>query len=232
MAWEAALTALGQQLHYLRESADMTQAEVARHLGVNRSHIYNVENGRDRPSTKIVAFYEEQFHGNGQAWGLYNALVTADRPPRRKSLDDPSPYPIPGDASTFVDDVTVPCGTEMPPFYEFEKIWRIRNSGTVPWAGRWLRRVGTPTGHGIPTSPYRVLIPDTQPGEEVDIVVPMQAQPLPGNSQAQFKMVDDQDREYFPDRYPLGLVVTICVKEGTLPPKSSAPDITDLDRES
>jgi DNA-binding XRE family transcriptional regulator len=158
MAWEAVLTALGQQLHYLRESAGMTQAEVARRLGVNRSHIYNVKHGRDRPSTKIGAFYEEQFHGNGQAWGLYNALVTADPPPRRKSLDDPSPYPIPGDASTFVDDVTVPCGTEMPPYYEFKKIWRIRNSGTVPWVGRWLRRVGTPTGHGIPTSPYRVRI--------------------------------------------------------------------------
>lgn len=207
-------------MHYLREVAGLTQAEVARRLGVNRSHIHNIERGRDRPSTKIVAFYEEQFHGNGQAWGLYEALVTADRPPRRLPLTDSWPYPIPGDASTFVADLTVPDGTVMPPYHEFDKVWRIRNSGTVPWIGRWLARVGAPSGHGIPTSPRRVQITDTQPGEEVDITVPMQAQALAGSSQAHFKMIDDDGKECFPDRYPLGLVVSIVVAEGAPPPES------------
>jgi DNA-binding XRE family transcriptional regulator len=213
MAWEAALEALGQQLYYLRKSAGMTQAQAASHLGVSKSHLSNVEKGRDRPSTKIVAFYEEQFHGNGQAWGLYDALVTANRPPQRKSLDDAWPYPIPGDASTFVADITIPDGTVMPPYHKFEKIWRIRNSGTVPWIGRWLARVGAPRGHGIPASPYKVKIPDTQPGKEVDIKVKMQSQALAGSSQAHFKMVDDDEREYFPDRYALGLVLSIVVRE-------------------
>jgi hypothetical protein len=112
-----------------------------------------------------------------------------------------------------VADVTIRDNTVMPPYYEFEKVWRIRNSGTVPWVGRWLARLGAPSGHGIPKSERRVRIPDTQPGEEVDIKVPMTAQSQPGSSQVDFKMVDDHYFEYFPDRYPLGLILTIIVDE-------------------
>jgi hypothetical protein len=45
---------------YRREEAGMKLTEAAS----------NVDHGRDPPSAKIVAFYEEQFHGDGQAWGL------------------------------------------------------------------------------------------------------------------------------------------------------------------
>lgn len=212
MRADAALLAVSQQLRYLRQASGMTQAEAARRIGISQSHLSNVEKGRDRPSAAIVGFYEEQFHGKGQAWGLYEALLTEKRLPQRRSMSDRPDYPIPGDASTFVADVTVPDETIMRPYEEFEKIWRIRNSGTVPWIGRWLARRGAPSGHGIPTSPYRVQIPDTQPGEEVDIAVPMRAQPLAGASQAHWKMVDVDGWEYFPDRYPMGLVLSIVVE--------------------
>lgn len=220
MRSDAALTALAQQLRYLRKVDGMTQAEAARRIGVSATHLNNVERARDRPNSKIVAFYEEQFGGEGQAWGLYNALVTENRPLQRAPLGLRPAYPIPGDASTFVTDITIPDGTIMRPYQEFEKTWRVRNSGTVPWAGRWLARRGAPTGHGVPTSPARVRIPDTQPGEEVDITVPVRAQPLAGASQAHWKMVDNSGWEYFPDRYALGLVLSIVVRanDGNLPP--------------
>ncbi|MDO3175899.1 NBR1-Ig-like domain-containing protein [Mycobacteroides abscessus] len=210
MGRDGALEALGQQLGYLRKARGMTLTEAARRAGASVSHLSNVEHGRDRPSTHIVAFYEEEFHGDGQAWGLYDALVTANRPRQRRSIVDDRRYPIPGDESTFVADITVPDGTVMPPYHKFDKIWRIRNSGSVPWTGRWLARRGAPAGHGVPASPYRVRIPDTQPGEEVDIGVPVQSQPLAGASQVHWKMVDDDDREYFP-QYPLGVVLSIVV---------------------
>jgi hypothetical protein len=97
-----------------------------------------------------------------------------------------------------VADVTVPDGTVMPPYFQFEKIWLVRNSGTVPWVGRWLARRGAPGGHGIPLSRHRVPIPDTQPGHEVDIAVMVQSQPLAGASQIHWKMVDNDDWEHFP----------------------------------
>ncbi len=211
MRSDGALIALGQQLRYLRKVGGMTQAEAARRIGVSATHLNNVEKGRDRPNATIVGFYEEQFHGDGQAWGLFNALLTETRTPQRLSPDRRPGYPIPGDASTFITDITIPDGTIMAPYQEFEKTWRIRNSGTVPWMGRWLARRGSPTGHGVPTSPRRVPIPDTMPGEEVDITVPVKAQPLSGASQAHFKMVDGAGWEYFPDRYSLGLVLSIIV---------------------
>jgi transcriptional regulator with XRE-family HTH domain len=213
MARDAALEALGQQLRYLRKAAGVTLTDAAKRLGASTSHLSNVEHGRDRPGSDIVAFYDEQFHGDNQAWGLYIAAVTADRPRQRRSLEDEPPYSIPGDAVAFVADISVPDGTVMPPYFEFEKIWRIRNSGTVPWVGRWLARRGAASGHGVPRSPSRVPIPDTQPGEEVDIRTPVRSQPLAGSSQGHWKMVDDRGRKYFPDRYPLGLVLSIVVEE-------------------
>jgi DNA-binding XRE family transcriptional regulator len=219
MARNAALEALGQQLYYLREAARMTLTEAAARLEVSKGHLSNVEHGRDRPSARIVTFYEEQFHGERQAWGLYEALTTANKPPQRPSLTDRPPYPIQGDAATFVADVTVPDGTVMPPYFEFVKIWRIRNSGAVPWVGRWLARRGAPAGHGVPHSDHRVPVPDTKPGEEVDIAVRVMSQPLEGASQAHWKMVDDNGWEYFPDRYPLGLVLSIEVVESAPPPE-------------
>ncbi|WP_018599360.1 NBR1-Ig-like domain-containing protein [Mycobacterium sp. 155] len=212
MRSDAALLTVAQQLRYLRKASGMTQAETARRIGVSQSHLSNVEKGRDRPSAAIVAFYEDQFHGDGQAWGLYEALLTEKRVPQRRPMTDRPNYPIPGDASTFVADITVPDGTIMAPYQEFEKTWRVRNSGTVPWIGRWLARRGTPIGHGVPASLSRVRIPDTQPGEELDITVSVRAQPLAGASQAHWKMVDENGAEYFPDRYPMGLVLSIVVE--------------------
>lgn len=211
MRSDFAQLALGQQLRYLRKANGMAQAEAARRIGVSQGHLANVEKGRDPASHRIVAFYEAEFGGNGQAWSLYAAMQTEIRPPQRQPLGDRPKYPIPGDASTFVADVTIPDGTIMAPYQWFEKTWRIRNSGTVPWVGRWLARRGAPTGHGVPTSAARVPIPDTEPGEEVDITVPVRAQPLAGASQAHWKMVDDDGWEYFPDRYSLGLVLSIVV---------------------
>lgn len=208
---DAAIQALGQQLRYLRKVAGVSMTATAAQIGVSKGHLSNIELGRDRPSGKIVGFYEEQFEGNGQAWGLYEALVTESRAPQRFPRSQQPNYPIPGDASTFVADITIPDGSLMAPYQQFEKVWRIRNSGTVLWKGRWLARRGAPTGHGIPTSPPKVPIPDTKPGEEVNITVPMRAQPLEGASQVHWKMVDAQGWEYFPGSYPLGLVVGIVV---------------------
>ena len=124
-----------------------------------------------------------------------------------------SGYPVSDDASTFVDDVTVPDGTIMRPGQEFIKTWRIRNSGSVPWIDRRLGRLGPPVAHGLPTSPPSVPIPDTVPGHEVDISVPMRAHLLAGSSQSIWKMIDSCGAAYFPDRYPHGLIVCIIVRK-------------------
>ncbi|SKX29253.1 Helix-turn-helix [Mycobacteroides abscessus subsp. massiliense] len=209
---DAAVHELGQLLRYLREAWGVTLTQTAQQLGVSKAHLSNIERGRDRPSAKIIGFYDQRYGGYGQAWGLFEALITEGLAPQRLPLDRQPDYPIPGDALTFVAHVTIPDGTRMTPNQMFEKTWRIRNSGTVHWKGRWLARRGAPTGHGVPTSPSKVLIPITAPGEEIEITVPMRAQPLAGASQVDWKMVDEQGWEYFQDWRGFGLVVSIVVE--------------------
>jgi polar amino acid transport system substrate-binding protein len=60
-------------------------------------------------------------------------------------LEEPpavAPTPAPGPTATppactdvmeFIDDVTVPDGTEMQPGQDFDKVWRIHNVGTCTW---------------------------------------------------------------------------------------------------
>jgi Ig-like domain from next to BRCA1 gene/WD domain, G-beta repeat len=129
-----------------------------------------------------------------------SASVAIDQPPA-------------GDASQFVKDVTIPDGTIMTAGEKFTKIWQIRNVGNVPWKGRFLERVGKCKGVALIYSDRRVPIPDTMPGELVDIVAELQAPYAATNTRATWKMIDSRGNLCFPDRYNCGLGVKICVIE-------------------
>jgi transcriptional regulator with XRE-family HTH domain len=202
----------------LRRAGGLTLTDTAQAAGTSKSNLSHVECGRDRPNWALVAFYEERFSADGQLWSAFIELVTGPRPRQRSSRAVANEYPLPGDASTFVTDIT-PDAVIMPPGFHFEKIWRIRNSGTVPWAGRWLRRIGSPAGLGIPSSPLQVKIATTMPSQTVDITVPMRAHNQPGTAEVHWKMVDDDGYEFFPDRYPEGIFTTIIVRDGAPNPK-------------
>jgi transcriptional regulator with XRE-family HTH domain len=212
----SALHNLGALMRELRRAGGMSLASTAEAVGTGKSHLSHVECGRDRPSWELVAFYEERFNADGQLWTAFIELVAGPRP--RQRLTAVSEYPIVGDESTFVADIT-PDAIIMPPGFQFEKIWRLKNSGTVPWVGRQLRRVGPPAGLGIPSSPLQVQIPDTMPGQSVDITVPMRAHNQPGTAEVHWKMADDAGYEFFPDRYPEGIFTTVIVRDGAPSPE-------------
>ena len=106
----------------------------------------------------------------------------------------------------------VECGRDRPSR-------ELVNSGTVPWTGRWLRRLGPPAGLGIPTSPLQVAIATTMPGQTVDISVPLRAHAHPGTAEVHWKMVDGDGHEFFPDRYPEGIFTTVIVRDGAPKPE-------------
>lgn len=213
MSRGSALETLGETMRHLRTAHGATLTAAAVSAGVSKGHLSNVELGRDAPSWDLVAFYEEAYSGDGQLWSTYVEVVAA---PRRKATLRPGArprYPIAGDKAAFVTDVTIPDGTVMSPGQRFEKVWRLRNSGTVPWVGRYLRRLGAPGGLGIPSSPVQVPIADTMPGETVDISVPLKAHILAGTAEVHWKMVDKDGFEFFPDRYYQGVFMTIVVTQ-------------------
>ncbi|ROO90401.1 Ig-like domain-containing protein [Actinocorallia herbida] len=120
-----------------------------------------------------------------------------DAPPQKTAMQV--------DDSVFEGDITVPDGTRVQPGAWFEKVWRLRNTGTVAWSARFLMRVNDAACE----SPERVEIPHTAPGQSVDIRVLVQASEEPGTCRIYWKMVDLQGRTLFPGKRPIFLDVRI-----------------------
>lgn len=207
---------LGWTMRQLRRVASQTVTRTAKEFGCSASHISRVEHGTARPSRELVQFYEERFEADGLLLSLFEVVEHASEQGRRRvGGHRPSRvHAVPGDASTFVGD-TIPHGTEMKPGEWFEKQWRVRNSGTVPWVGRQLERQGPLTGPGLITSERYVPVPDTKPGKVAKIKAPLRAPSYDCSSIAYFKMVTTLDDGSvtlcFPEDYQLGLDVLVGV---------------------
>ena len=73
-----------------------------------------------------------------------------------------------GDKTLFIADVTIPDGTSIPVNTTFVKTWRVQNVGSVIWKDRYLKRM-TPASDLLCSSPSMVPIPETAPGEIIDL---------------------------------------------------------------
>jgi transcriptional regulator with XRE-family HTH domain len=207
-------TALGWTMQKLRTVNGWTAKQTAEAFGVSPSHITRVEHG-SKPSRELVQFYERVFGGDGLLLSLYEVAEVAPEQARRRGRQAARKQAVPGDASVFVGD-TIPHGTLMAPGQFFEKSWRVKNSGTVPWHGRRLERQGPLTGPGLISSQRYTEIPSTEPGDTTEITAPLKAPTYDCTSIAYFKMVDAAGALCFPDAYQLGLDVLVRV-EGQRP---------------
>jgi hypothetical protein len=117
---------------------------------------------------------------------------------------------VPGDTSQFVADITIPDGTTVKVGQRFTKVWEIKDSGTVAWHGRYLRRANLPADNGACVTPPEVPVPDTAPGTDVMVSVPVVAPTSPGTCWAGWKMVDDRGNYLFPGSRPVYFVVTVA----------------------
>ncbi|MYW97473.1 helix-turn-helix domain-containing protein [Amycolatopsis rubida] len=116
---------------------------------------------------------------------------------------------VPGDNSQFVDDVTVPDGAVLHVGETVQKVWELRNTGSVAWHQRYLQRMDLPPSPGTCRTPDRVLIGDTPPGDHVMVSVPLTASPAPGRCWIGWKMVDAKGAELFSTRRPVYVLVTV-----------------------
>ena len=183
-------TVLGWSMQKLRLVHGVAAKQVAEEFGCSAAHISRIEKG-SKPSRELVQFYEDRFQGDGLLLSLFEVAVQAPEQARRRAGGKrPKPQrAIPGDGSRFLGD-TVPHGTLMEPGQVFEQTRRVKNSGTVAWAGRRLERQGPLTGPGLISSLRFVDIPDTEPGEVVAITALLKAPTYDCSSIAYFKMVD------------------------------------------
>ncbi len=91
--------------------------------------------------------------------------------------------------AAFVEDVTVPDGTNWAAGQAFNKIWRVRNSGTCAWGpGDEFVFVG---GEAMTTQSI-FLVPVTPPGSTADLLVAMIAPTAPGAHTGQWRLRDSK----------------------------------------
>ncbi|MFF0308726.1 NBR1-Ig-like domain-containing protein [Streptosporangium sp. NPDC004379] len=117
----------------------------------------------------------------------------------------PTEGAIAGDDSAFMGDITYPDGSTVRRGSSFRKVWRIRNTGRIPWKGRRLVRINS----GPCRTPETVDMPFTAPGQSVDIAVRVRAPEEPGNCRIYWKVVDAQGRALFPAKRPIFLDVQV-----------------------
>ena len=78
------------------------------------------------------------------------------------------------DEATFIDDVTIPDGTELEPGSSFTKTWRLLNGGTCTWTPNYKLIFVSGNQMSGPDSQQLVTI-DVPPGASIDISVDLVA---------------------------------------------------------
>jgi len=136
------------------------------------------------------------------------AVVTTNLAKRSDSLPADTNVVVQEDKTLFIKDVTIPDGTSIPVNTTFVKTWRVKNIGNVVWKNRYLKRM-TPFSSHICSSPAMVPIPETQPGETIDISVTFKTPHLPGSCRTDWKTSDKRGNLYFPEMHGLFTIVTV-----------------------
>lgn len=112
------------------------------------------------------------------------------------------------DKTLFIKDVTIPDGTVIPVNTTYIKTWRVKNTGSIVWKHRYLKRI-TPASELLCSSPAMVPIPETAPGEIVDISVTFTTPHLPGSCRTDWKTADDRGNFFFPHMHGLFSIVVV-----------------------
>ena len=109
---------------------------------------------------------------------------------------------------TYVADVTIPDGTQMPVGQEFTKTWRVQNSGTCPWTTSFKLVFAygeAMSGQGV-TMPATVAV-----GQQIDISVKLKVPNKTGSLTGFWTMMDDKNQ-------PFAKLLTVVINVGTVSP--------------
>jgi len=115
-----------------------------------------------------------------------------------------------GDAcsnNAFEGDVTIPDGTTLKPGFDFQKVWKIRNTGTCTWDdGFTLVYIGGSTPN---LDPYNYKFQSSKdfvgPGQALDIGVNLTTPCTPGTYTGTWRMQNDRG-------YYFGTLLSVTVK--------------------
>ena len=160
------------------------------------------------------------------------ARLTNDYLEIAMSVATPAPMPtaIPGptatpagcyDYMTFVSDVKVPDGTKMQPGQDFDKVWRVRNTGTCEWTTGYQLVFVQGSQMGGSPSPINSTV---KPGDTVDIIIDQTAPNDPGDYAGIWQMIN-KDRTPFGER--IWVKITVPGQAKPTSPAATATPVPD-----
>lgn len=184
---------IGATMRALREQAEQSLRTVERASDWGRGTLSQVENGRARANREQVEWYDANLGGDGLLVSMYVEARTAHTAPATRR---PGAAQLPGDAfevasSVLASGETARIGANL------AAGWTLRNTGTIPWTGRALARVGAPTALRLISSEPSVPIPPCAPGGTVDVLFKITVPDAAGTLAAYWHIVDDHGRPSF-----------------------------------
>lgn len=102
--------------------------------------------------------------------------------------------PLPCDMATFVDDITVPDGTEFNVGQSFTKTWRLRNAGSCTWTTAYA--VVYVSGDQMSGPVDLNLTGNVYPGQTVDITLGLKAPNTAGTYRGNWKIRNDKGQVF------------------------------------
>lgn len=196
------------------EARELTVKQFAELAGVKRQTLYNLKDGKTT-SPDLMTLVQI-----ARALGVHPRRLTAvllkdlERRPVGVVHAKGRPPLYPGDASLFVDDVTIPDYDIVLVGERFEKQWAIQNLGSVPWSGRRLVCQTTDVSEDVRFGSLQpdeaeIAIPETAPGETVVLAMTFTAPTSPATVKSYWKMVDANGISCFPGLHGVWCVVTV-----------------------
>ena len=192
---------------YIRSRANelgLSRTDLCKQADISRQTLYSLTQVPDRlPDLKTIVLLADVLHVHPlRLLNLVFDTVPIAEPLKRAHKR--------GDRSAFIKDVTCPDGSLVLANQRFTKTWEFENAGGVAWVNRSLRCaddeivVYTRTGETLEVANSlqpllrQVPIPDTRPGERVQVTVEFTAPPQPCTVISYWKSVFEDGTLCFP----------------------------------
>ena len=104
----------------------------------------------------------------------------------------PTETPIPCNLAKFLDDVTIPDGTEFGPGENFTKTWRLSNIGSCAWTSGYDIVFFGGDAMGAPSA-VQITTGTVNPGQSVQVSVDLTSPVTAGTFRGNWKLRDPSD---------------------------------------